>query len=70
MREELIAQYNFLEERIQRCYAGSMITLDFSIQDILEFFIFIMDLNDSPVHSTVDYFVKVTIVWVNTILFY
>ncbi|GAB0097853.1 Exocyst complex component 1 [Sergentomyia squamirostris] len=38
MQEEFIAQYNFLEERIQRCYAGAMITLDFSIDDILEFF--------------------------------
>ncbi|XP_059608782.1 exocyst complex component 1 [Phlebotomus argentipes] len=38
MQEEFIVQYNFLEERIQRCYAGAMITLDFSIDDILEFF--------------------------------
>lgn len=38
MQEEFIAQYNYLEERIQRCYAGSMITLDFSIDDILHFF--------------------------------
>jgi vacuolar-type H+-ATPase catalytic subunit A/Vma1 len=38
MQEEFIAQYNFLEERMNACYAGSMITFDFSIQDILEFF--------------------------------
>lgn len=38
MQEEFIVQYNYLEERIQRCYAGSMITLDFSIGDILNFF--------------------------------
>lgn len=38
MQEEFIAQYNYLEERIQRCYAGAMITLDFTIDDILNFF--------------------------------
>lgn len=38
MQEEFIAQYNYLEERIQRCYAGAMITLDFTIDDILHFF--------------------------------
>lgn len=38
MQEEFIVQYNYLEERIQRCYAGSMITLDFTISDILNFF--------------------------------
>jgi len=38
MQEEFIVQYNFLEERIQRCYAGAMINLDFSIEDILKFF--------------------------------
>lgn len=38
MQEEFIAQYNFLEERIQRCYAGAMISLDFNIQEILDFF--------------------------------
>jgi exocyst complex component 1 len=38
MQEEFITQYNFLEERIQRCYAGAMITLDFTIDDILTFF--------------------------------
>ncbi|XP_053956638.1 exocyst complex component 1 isoform X2 [Anastrepha ludens] len=38
MQEEFIAQYNFLEERIQKCYAGAMITLEFNMQDILNFF--------------------------------
>ncbi|XP_037933042.1 exocyst complex component 1 [Teleopsis dalmanni] len=38
MQEEFIAQYNFLEERIQKCYAGAMINLEFNIQDILNFF--------------------------------
>lgn len=38
MQEEFITQYNYLEERIQRCYAGSMINLDFTITDILGFF--------------------------------
>ncbi|KAH8307372.1 hypothetical protein KR044_010959 [Drosophila immigrans] len=38
MQEEFIAQYNYLEERIQKCYAGAMINLEFNIQDILAFF--------------------------------
>lgn len=38
MQEEFIVQYNFLEDRIQRCYAGAMITLDFTIDDILTYF--------------------------------
>lgn len=38
MQEEFIAQYVFLEDRIQRCYAGAIITLDFTIDDILKFF--------------------------------
>ncbi|XP_013100310.2 exocyst complex component 1 [Stomoxys calcitrans] len=38
MQEEFIVQYKFLEERIQKCYAGSMISLEFNIQDILNFF--------------------------------
>ncbi|XP_075160765.1 exocyst complex component Sec3 [Haematobia irritans] len=38
MQGEFIAQYKFLEERIQKCYAGSMISLEFNIEDILNFF--------------------------------
>ncbi|RZF37975.1 hypothetical protein LSTR_LSTR005475 [Laodelphax striatellus] len=38
MQEEFIQQYKYIEELIQRCYPGSMITLDFSIEDILQFF--------------------------------
>lgn len=38
MQEEFIVQYKYLEEQIQRCYAGAMITLDFTIDDILHFF--------------------------------
>lgn len=38
MQEEFIQQYKSIEELIQRCYPGSMITLDFTIGDILEFF--------------------------------
>lgn len=38
MQEEFLAQYNFIEERISRCYAGAMITLDFTIDEILVFF--------------------------------
>nr|CAD7407264.1 unnamed protein product [Timema poppensis] len=38
MQEEFITQYKYIEELIQRCYPGSMIMLDFTIQHILEFF--------------------------------
>lgn len=38
MQEEFIMQYKNLEELIQHCYPGSMIALDFTIQDILQFF--------------------------------
>lgn len=38
MQEEFIQQYKYLEESIERCYPGSMITFDFTINDILEFF--------------------------------
>ncbi|XP_050098632.1 exocyst complex component 1 [Anopheles aquasalis] len=38
MQQEFITQYNSLEQWIQRCYAGSMITLEFTINDILDFF--------------------------------
>ncbi|XP_067000465.2 exocyst complex component 1 isoform X2 [Anabrus simplex] len=38
MQEEFIQQYKAIEDLIQRCYPGSMISLEFSIQDILTFF--------------------------------
>lgn len=38
MQEEFIRQYKYLEELIQRCYPGSMISLEFAIEDILTFF--------------------------------
>ncbi|XP_076177753.1 exocyst complex component Sec3 isoform X2 [Ptiloglossa arizonensis] len=38
MQGEFIAQYIYIEELIQRCYPGSMVTLEFTIQNILEFF--------------------------------
>lgn len=38
MQEEFIQQYKYIEELIQRCYPGSMIMLEFSIDDILKFF--------------------------------
>lgn len=38
MQEEFIQQYKTLEELIQQCYPGSMINLEFSIDDILNFF--------------------------------
>lgn len=38
MQEEFIQQYKTLEDLIQQCYPGSMITLEFTINDILNFF--------------------------------
>lgn len=38
MQEEFIQQYKSVEDLIQRCYPGSMIALEFTISDILEFF--------------------------------
>lgn len=38
MQEEFIRQYKMLEELIQQCYPGSMINLEFTIEDILHFF--------------------------------
>ncbi|KAJ8969647.1 hypothetical protein NQ314_001649 [Rhamnusium bicolor] len=38
MQEEFIRQYKMLEDLIQQCYPGSMINLEFTIEDILRFF--------------------------------
>lgn len=38
MQEEFIRQYKMLEELIQQCYPGSMITIEFAIDDILQYF--------------------------------
>ncbi|XP_023018204.1 exocyst complex component Sec3 [Leptinotarsa decemlineata] len=38
MQEEFIRQYKMLEDLIQQCYPGSMVTLEFTIEDILHFF--------------------------------
>ncbi|XP_037075507.1 exocyst complex component 1-like [Pollicipes pollicipes] len=38
MQEEFITQYKSIEEMIQRCYPGAMITLEFTIDDLLRFF--------------------------------
>lgn len=38
MQEEFIRQYKMLEDLIQQCYPGSLIALEFSIEDILQFF--------------------------------
>lgn len=38
MQEEFIRQYKMLEDLIQQCYPGSMIALEFSIEDILKYF--------------------------------
>ncbi|XP_064489589.1 exocyst complex component 1-like [Ornithodoros turicata] len=38
MQDEFIRQYKYIESLVQRCYPGSMIMLEFSINDILAFF--------------------------------
>jgi len=38
MQEELIRQYKYIEDLLQRCYPGAQISLDFSISNILEYF--------------------------------
>lgn len=38
MQEEFIRQYKSLEDMICRCYPGALITLEFSMNDILEYF--------------------------------
>lgn len=38
MQEEFITQYKCIEDLIQRCYPGSQISLDFSIEDVLQYF--------------------------------
>lgn len=38
MQEEFIEQYKYIEDLIQRCYPGAMISLEFSIEDLLEYF--------------------------------
>nr|XP_022906729.1 exocyst complex component 1 [Onthophagus taurus] len=38
MQEEFIQQHKMLEDLIQQCYPGSMISLEFTIDDILNFF--------------------------------
>ena len=38
MQEEFIQQYKCIEDLIQRCYPGSQIALDFTINDVLAYF--------------------------------
>ncbi|XP_054712659.1 LOW QUALITY PROTEIN: exocyst complex component 1-like [Uloborus diversus] len=38
MQDEFIRQYKYIESLIERCYPGAKISLEFSINDILEFF--------------------------------
>lgn len=38
MQDEFIRQYKYIESLIERCYPGAKIMLEFSINDILEFF--------------------------------
>ena len=38
MEQEFILQYKMIDEMIHKCYPGAMITLDFTIDDILKVF--------------------------------
>ncbi|XP_035207311.1 exocyst complex component 1-like [Stegodyphus dumicola] len=38
MQDEFIRQYKYIESLIERCYPGAKISLEFSINDILDFF--------------------------------
>lgn len=38
MEQELIHQYQEFEELIQRCYMGSGIAMDFTVEDLLSYF--------------------------------
>lgn len=38
MQDEFIRQYKHFEDLIGRCYPGSGITMEFTIQDMLEYF--------------------------------
>uniref|UniRef100_A0A0P4W1N6 Exocyst complex component Sec3 PIP2-binding N-terminal domain-containing protein n=1 Tax=Scylla olivacea TaxID=85551 RepID=A0A0P4W1N6_SCYOL len=38
MQEEFIRQYKYIDDLIHRCYPGAMISLEFSIDDILNYF--------------------------------
>merc|ERR1712013_747701 len=38
MQEEFIRQYKYIEDLLQRCYPGAQICLDFTMEDILEYF--------------------------------
>lgn len=38
MEQEFIRQYQEFEDLIQRCYAGSGIAMDFTMEDLLSYF--------------------------------
>ena len=38
MQEEFISQYKNVEDLIQRCYPGAQIALEFTINEVLEYF--------------------------------
>ena len=38
MQEEFIQQYKCIEDLTQRCYPGAQISLDFTINDVLDYF--------------------------------
>lgn len=38
MKQELLRQYQEFEDLIQRCYVGSGITMEFTMEDLLSYF--------------------------------
>lgn len=38
MQDEFIRQYNAIQALLETCYSGSMISLEFTIDDLLEYF--------------------------------
>ena len=38
MQDEFIQQYKCIEDLIQRCYPGAQVSLDFTIENVLEYF--------------------------------
>lgn len=38
MEQEFLCQYQEFEDLIQRCYAGSGIAMDFTMEDLLSYF--------------------------------
>lgn len=38
MQEEFIQQYKYIADLVEKCYPGANVTLEFSIDDVLQYF--------------------------------